>query len=89
MDFRKSVPPSHVAAVLLAAALILWRMWESRLVGIATDWVVLISLYGIFSLFAPEGRVRTSGTIAAIAGLMLLYAWGQAPFILALVRPPS
>jgi len=89
MDLRTSLPGTKIAAILVAVALILWRIWERRLVGLSTDWLVLLSLYSIFSVLAPEGRVRSSVTFVTIAGLLLLYAWGQTPFILDLVRTRS
>jgi hypothetical protein len=83
MDLKKPIPPSHVAAVLTAVALILWRIWAIPLVGLWRDWIVILALYGVFALLAPVGRLRTSVTAAAMAGLMLIYAWGHVPRLLA------
>jgi hypothetical protein len=86
MDLRKPIPASHVAAVLTAVALILWRIWAVPLAGLWRDWVILLSIFGVVSLFVPHGRARTSVTVGAMAGLMILYGWGQFPRILALLR---
>jgi len=86
MGYQKPVPPSQIVEVLVAIALILWRIWEVPIATLWRDWIVLLVAYAMFLSFAPAGRVRTSVTVAAMAGCMLLYAWGQGPHLLALLR---
>ena len=86
MDLRKPIPASHVVAALTAVALILWRIWAVPVVGLWRDWAVLLTIYGVIALFTPEGRLRSSLTVGAMAGLMLLYLWGRFPLMLALLR---
>lgn len=89
MDFKRPIPASQAVEVLLAVALILWRIWARPIAGLWADWVTLLALYWIFTVLSPEGRVRTTVTVGSMAALVLLYAWSQSPFLLALLRTAS
>jgi hypothetical protein len=85
IDFRSKIPASQIAEVLGATALILWRIWEIPLTGLWRDWITLLAVYWLFSIFAGEKRSATPVTLTLMAGLMILYGWGQYPYLLRLL----
>ena len=86
MDFKKPLSPSAVAEALTAALLILWRIWEVPVVTLWRDWITVLSIFWLFQVLAPAGRARAAVTFGAMAGLAVLYGWGQVPHVFALLR---
>jgi len=89
MDLKKPLPAAHVAAALVAVALILWRIWAVPVAGLWRDWVTLLAIYGVFALLAPAGRLRNAAAVGAMAGLLLIYFCGRFSQFLALFRDPA
>ena len=86
MDFKKPLPPAAVAEGLIAVLLILWRVWEVPVVGLWRDWITVLSIFWLFQIMAPAGRAKAAVTFGAMAGLAVLYGWGQFPHVFALLR---
>jgi len=84
MELNQKIPLTQVAEVLAAIALLLWRIWDVPLDSLWHDWVSLLSLYWLFNIFAEGKRIGASVTLMLMAALMLLYGWGQFPYLLAL-----
>lgn len=85
MDLKSRIPQSQVWEVLGALFLILWRIWMMP-DSFWRDWAALLGLYWGFLIFCTNPRWRSTGTIAWIAGLTILYGWGRLPLLLAEFR---
>ena len=83
IDWKQKISALRIAEVLAAAALLLWRIWEIPLVTLWRDWVTILTAYWMFLIAVQDPRVRLRGTVVATTGLMLLYACGQVPHLLA------
>ena len=78
---RKPVPP--VAwEVLLVSLLAAWRAWSHPSSLLWRDWFLLLCLFWIFTALASRTRAwpYVAGTL--MAGLLVLYGWGQLPLTL-------
>lgn len=88
MELKRKVPLTQVAEILTAVALLLWRIWDIPLASLWRDWVTLLALYWVFIVFAEGKRIGSSITLTLMAALMLIYGWGQFPYLLALFGTP-
>lgn len=63
-----------------AAAIVLaWRIAATG-VGIWKDWLALLALHAIFTIFfLPRTRIWTAVTVALMLGLLILYGKGHLP----------
>ncbi|MBV8880658.1 MAG: hypothetical protein JO332_11870 [Planctomycetaceae bacterium] len=84
MNVKREIPGRQVAEVLAAVALLLWRIWDVPLDRLWRDWVAVLALFWIAAVALGDSPRRASVLAAVAAGLMGIYAWGQAPHALAL-----
>jgi hypothetical protein len=82
-DFKQPLSLRRVAEVLAALLLLLWRLYESIRLHRLLDWLLLISLYWLFSIVARDRRIAAAGTVVFVVGLMILYLSGQLPLAFA------
>jgi len=77
-DSQRSLPRGtwEVAAALLIIAL-RFRVYPFSFLW--HDWVVLVCLYWIFTVLGSKTKAWPWITGALMAGLLLLYSWGQLP----------
>jgi hypothetical protein len=82
---RKPVPRS-CWEILAAGAVVGARAWALSGQGVWRDWIVLLALYWMLAAVGYRSRAwpYLSGTV--MAGLLVLYGWGQIPFALAALR---
>lgn len=78
-ELNRKIPLSQVAEVLAAVGLLLWRIWSILWTRNVLDWAALLALYWIFCVFATGKRIWAPVTILTMAGLLLLYGFGQIP----------
>lgn len=89
--YNSPVPPSQrtlpretwevVAALVVIALRIRYYPWSF----LWHDWVVLISLYWIFTALGHRSRAWPWVSGAFMAGLLLLYSWRQLPATFAIL----
>ena len=79
VDPRHKFTPSQVAEIVAALLLICWRIVDRAAENLWRDWLLLLSLYWIFSVFAVERRTWAAGTMVFLAGLTALYLSGHLP----------
>jgi len=75
---RKPVPPA-VWEILAALAVLACRAWSSPLASLWRDWIALLCVYWIFTVFGSRSRTWPYVTGVAMAGLLALYASRQFP----------
>lgn len=72
----KPIPP--VAWEILAAAVLLTiRAWIYPVSGLWRDWVAILCAFWIFTAVASKTKAWPYVAGAVMAGLLLLYGWGQ------------
>ena len=79
VDPRQKFSGSQVAEVAAAMILICWRIVDRAAENLWRDWLVLLSLYRIFSVFAGKQRAWAAGTMVFLAGLTALYLSSHLP----------
>lgn len=78
MPFGRQIPPS--AWEILAGSLILaWRLLAYPANQFWRDWVVIVSLYWIYTALASRTRAWAPVTVAVLAYLLGIYVHGQLP----------
>lgn len=85
MDLNRRVPPLawEIAA---ASILVIWRVVFYPLDSLWTDWVLILSLYWIFTAWARPTHAWPVVTLVLMLGLLALYASRQIPLILDVLR---
>jgi hypothetical protein len=73
-----AIPARQVAEILVAVALILWRIVDRTADGLWMDWTLVLCMYWITSIFAGA-REQGAAAVVFVAGLMALYLWYQLP----------
>jgi hypothetical protein len=81
------IAPARAVEALGAVALILWRLWDTALVGVWRDWLMILGVFWLIEAVAPEHRWRRPLAIATVAALAALYAVGQVPHLRWLLTP--
>jgi hypothetical protein len=70
---------TKIAELTAAAGLLLWRILALPLPGLWRDWITLLSIYWIFTVFASRSKAWPYVTAAAMILLTALYIHGQFP----------
>lgn len=78
--------PGWVWEVAAALILLAWRISWHPLPGLWNDWIVLLSLYWIFTACARRSRAWPAVTFLAMLLLFLIYAARQVPMTMDLLR---
>jgi hypothetical protein len=73
---------TKVAELTTAAGLLLWRILAIPLPVLWRDWISLLSIYWIFTVFVHRGKAWPYVTAAAMILLTALYIHGQSPHTL-------
>jgi hypothetical protein len=79
VDLRRKLATSQIAEVVTALLVICWRVIDRAADNLWRDWLLILSLYWIFSVFAVERRTWTVGTAVFLVGLTALYLSGHLP----------
>lgn len=79
-------PPPWIWEVAAALILLAWRIFWHPLPGLWNDWIVLLSLYWIFTACARRSRAWLAVTLLTMTILFLIYAARQVPMTLDLLR---
>jgi hypothetical protein len=70
------------AALILLTWRVVWYPWS----GLWRDWVVILSLYWIFTACAGKSRAWPAATLLVMLWLFAVYASGQIPLTMDLLR---
>ena len=70
---------SQYFEIAAAAGLLLLRLFTQPLVDIWWDWVVILALFWIITVFTRESRAWPVISLVTMLLLMTIYAWGQIP----------
>lgn len=81
-----SRPPAVFWEVLAASVVLVWRVLRSPLAEAWSDWVVILSVYWIFTALASETKAWRLVTVATMLVLFALYASIQIPLALEVLR---
>jgi hypothetical protein len=73
---------ARIAEVSAAVGLLAWRIVVLPLPGLLRDWVVLLSLYWIFTIFGHRSKLWPWVTAAVMILLAMVYLLGQLPHTL-------
>jgi len=73
---------ARIAEVSAAVALLIWRVAVLPLPGLLRDWVAILALYWIFTVFAQRSKAWPWVTVATIVVLGGIYVHGQFPHTL-------
>jgi hypothetical protein len=73
VDSRLNFSRAQLAEVVAAIVLFCWRIVDLAGQNIWRDWLAILSLYWIFSVFVRERRTWAVGTMVFLAGLTALY----------------
>ena len=74
---------ARIAEVSAAIGLLTWRAAVLPLPGLFRDWIVLLSVYWIFTVFGSRTRAWPYVTGGVMVLLAILYLQGQGPHTLA------
>jgi hypothetical protein len=83
---RKPAVSAPFCETIAASLLLLWRIWILPVGNLCRDTVAIVALYWLIIRFAAATRLARAATFLVMAGLLVLYAWGQAPASWAVVR---
>lgn len=81
-----NAPPAsrakRAAEALAAAGLLLWRLLVHSPHPIYADWITILAVYWIFTIFFHRTRPWVYGTALTMILLVVLYLHGQMPHTL-------
>ncbi len=78
--------PPWIWEVAAALILLAWRIIAYPLSGLWRDWIVVLSLYWIFTACARKSRAWTAVTAGVVLWLFMAYAARQIPMTMDLLR---
>jgi len=82
-DLRSgSAPPRRWLAPIFVAVVV-WRVALPSPIGLWRDWILILSLYGIYACVASRPSARREVPLAVLAYLLGIYIHGQYPYVLA------
>jgi len=73
---------ARIAELSAAVGLLAWRVAVLPLPGVLRDWVSILALYWIFTVFAQRSKAWPWVTAATMLLLGGIYAYGQFPHTL-------
>jgi hypothetical protein len=76
------LPPEVLWEAVAASLLLIWRVSTNPLPA-WRDWWTILCAFWLFAALASRTRAWPYVTGAVMAGLLLLYGWGQIPLTLA------
>lgn len=79
-DLRKPTP-RDLWELAAALGVVGWRAWAYPLRGLWRDWVALLAVYWILALWGSRSRAWPYVSGAVMAGLLVLYGFGQLPLV--------
>lgn len=62
--------------------LAIWRLVQPPAVGLWRDWVLILSVYSVFSIYRHKSPAWPTVTVATMAFLLGIYVHGQLPYAL-------
>lgn len=85
-EIRSAPAPDRRWLVLGPLAVAFWRIAYPSPVGLWRDWILILSLYGIYGCLASRTRAPSVIPLAIMAYLLGVYIQGQLPYALAALR---
>jgi hypothetical protein len=74
-----------IVELTAAAALIGWRVFRAPVAELWRDWILVASVYWIFTALTRRSRIWPLGTLAGAGYLIGIYALRQVPHTIAVL----